>query len=227
MKSYLRFLSRNKLYAAIEVMGLSLALGFIIILASYAKTEFSVGTKQPLSKEIYIIGTSDFFGMTLGTAEEFFPSIPEIKSWTRMSEVEGDGIYVTIGEDYYHVTSVALDTNFLKLFDYNLTGCSRDRILDSDDEVIISESFAKKAFSGENPVGRTIECGGKSRTIVGVLQDFGPSDVFKPADVFMSMELVNGYVQKMDQFGSVHTFVTLNEGANPDDVATKLLDKYC
>ena len=93
MKSYLRFLSRNKLYAAIEVMGLSLALGFIIILASYAKTEFSVGTKQPLSKEIYIIGTSDFFGMTLGTAEEFFPSIPEIKSWTRMSEVEGDGIY--------------------------------------------------------------------------------------------------------------------------------------
>ncbi len=227
MKSYLRFLSRNKLYAAIEVMGLSLALGFIIILASYAKTEFSVGTKQPLSKEIYIIGTSDFFGMTLGTAEEFFPSIPEIKSWTRMSEVEGDGIYVTIGEDYYHVTSVALDTNFLKLFDYNLTGCSRDRILDSDDEVIISESFAKKAFAGENPVGRTIECGGKSRTIVGVLQDFGPSDVFKPADVFMSMELVNGYVQKMDQFGSVHTFVTLNEGADPDDVATKLLDKYC
>ena len=227
MKSYLRFLSRNKLYAAIEVMGLSLALGFIIILASYAKTEFSVGTKQPLSKEIYIIGTSDFFGMTLGTAEEFFPSIPEIKSWTRMSEVEGDGIYVTIGEDYYHVTSVALDTNFLKLFDYNLTGCSRDRILDSDDEVIISESFAKKAFAGENPVGRTIECGGKSRTIVGVLQDFGPSDVFKPADVFMSMELVNGYVQKMDQFGSVHTFVTLNEGADPDDVAAKLLDKYC
>ena len=227
MKSYLRFLSRNKLYAAIEVMGLSLALEFIIILASYAKTEFSVGTKQPLSKEIYIIGTSDFFGMTLGTAEEFFPSIPEIKSWTRMSEVEGDGIYVTIGEDYYHVTSVALDTNFLKLFDYNLTGCSRDRILDSDDEVIISESFAKKAFAGENPVGRTIECGGKSRTIVGVLQDFGPSDVFKPADVFMSMELVNGYVQKMDQFGSVHTFVTLNEGADPDDVAAKLLDKYC
>ena len=125
MKSYLRFLSRNKLYAAIEVMGLPLALGFIIILASYAKTEFSVGTKQPLSKEIYIIGTSDFFGMTLGTAEEFFPSIPEIKSWTRMSEVDGDGIDVTIGEDYYHVTSVALDTNFLKLFDYNLTGCSR------------------------------------------------------------------------------------------------------
>ena len=43
----------------------------------------------------------------------------------------------------------------------------------------------------------------------------------------MSMELVNGYVQKMDQFGSVHTFVTLNEGADPDDVAAKLLDKYC
>ena len=31
MKSYLRFLSRNKLYTAIEVVGLSVALAFVLV----------------------------------------------------------------------------------------------------------------------------------------------------------------------------------------------------
>ena len=34
MKSYLRFLSRNKLYTAIELVGLSIALAFVIILGA-------------------------------------------------------------------------------------------------------------------------------------------------------------------------------------------------
>ena len=34
MKSYLRFLSRNKLYTAIEVVGLCIALTFVIILGA-------------------------------------------------------------------------------------------------------------------------------------------------------------------------------------------------
>lgn len=35
--TYLKFLSRNKLYTFIEVFGLSVALGFVILLASYAR----------------------------------------------------------------------------------------------------------------------------------------------------------------------------------------------
>ena len=41
MKSYLRFLSRNKLYTAIEVVGLSLALAFVIVLGSYILEDLS------------------------------------------------------------------------------------------------------------------------------------------------------------------------------------------
>ena len=42
MKSYLRFLSRNKLYTAIEVVGLSVALAFVIVLSSYIVNDMSV-----------------------------------------------------------------------------------------------------------------------------------------------------------------------------------------
>ena len=34
MKSYLRFLNRNRLYTAIEITGLSIALAFVLLLAN-------------------------------------------------------------------------------------------------------------------------------------------------------------------------------------------------
>ena len=43
MKSYFVFLKRNKLYTAIQVFGLAVALGFVILLASHARKEYMVG----------------------------------------------------------------------------------------------------------------------------------------------------------------------------------------
>ena len=225
MNTYFKFLSKNKLYTTIEAFGLSLALGFIILLASYARTEFSVGAHQPLSKQLYAIGTEDMIGMTLGTGEEFFPSMPEITSWTRVA-VYGDAD-VTVDGEYYQVEADALDTNFLKLFDYRITGCDRNRILAAEDDVIVSEAFAKKAFGGDDPIGRTVVFNKKNLTVTGVLKDFGPYDAFSPCDIFLSMKLMDGVVMKMDQFGAVQTLVTLADGTNPGDVAAKPLDKYC
>ncbi|MBO5628536.1 MAG: hypothetical protein J5965_05585, partial [Aeriscardovia sp.] len=65
MKSYLRFLSRNKLYAIIEAFGLAFALGFVILLVSYAKAEFSRGRNIKNADKIYLLGSGDMFGMTL------------------------------------------------------------------------------------------------------------------------------------------------------------------
>ena len=42
MKSYLRFLSRNKLYTAIEVVGLSIALAFVLLIGTYVWQQYSV-----------------------------------------------------------------------------------------------------------------------------------------------------------------------------------------
>ena len=42
MKSYLKFLSRNKLYTAIEAVGLAVSLAFVIIIGSYVWQQFAV-----------------------------------------------------------------------------------------------------------------------------------------------------------------------------------------
>ena len=94
MKSYFTFLGRNKLYTAIQFCGLATALGVVILLASYADTEFNIGNNQSYSHQLYAVGYGDEIGMTTGTAPELFPSIPEIKEWTRLIHIEAANLMV-------------------------------------------------------------------------------------------------------------------------------------
>ena len=222
--TYLRFLSRNKLYTFIEVFGLSVALGFVILLASYARTEFCVGAKQPLSRQLYVIGAGNSFGMTLGTSEEFFPSVPEIKAWTRISY--GGTADVMVGDDYYQAAEISVDTNFFKFFDYRLTGCPKDNVLENEDEVILSESFAKKVFGNEDPIGRTLSVDKSKWTVVGVVEDFGPVDVFNHCDMFTSIKRAQRRFAWMDNFGNTIPIVRLDEGTDVEKVRDDLLKKY-
>ena len=221
--TYLKFLSRNKLYTLIEFFSLSVALSFVILLASYARTEYSVGARQPLSKELYIVGAGSFAGMTIGTADEFFPSIPEISEWTRIADAKAN---VRLGEDYYQVQGCYIDTNFFQLFDYRLRGCSPEKVLENQDEVLLSERFAAKLFGAENPIGRSIEVGNSQKTVAGVVEDFGPCDLFTHFDLFCSIKIFEKKVQWMDNFGSSIPIARLRKDADVDQVRERLLQKY-
>ena len=225
MKSYFKFLSRNKLYTAIEAFGLSVALGFVIILGAYTTMEYSVGKGNENTKEIYAVGSGDYLGMTWGTAQEFFPSIPEIKEWTRIGEANNIPGFM-VGETFFKTDAYCIDPNFFEFFGYDVRGCSSDKVLTSKNEAIISESFAAKAFGNENPIGKTMKCDTLTFKITGVMPDFGKSDVFNPYDVLVSMKYKEEITAKMDNFGETVPFVRLAKDADPDKVNEKLLDKY-
>ena len=225
MKSYFKFLSRNKLYTAIEAFGLSVALGFVIILGAYTTMEYSVGKGNENTKEIYAVGSGDYLGMTWGTAQEFFPSIPEIKEWTRIGVTNNIPGFM-VGETFFKTDAYCIDPNFFEFFGYDVRGCSSDKVLTSKNEAIISESFAAKAFGNENPIGKTMKCDTLTFKITGVMPDFGKSDVFNPYDVLVSMKYKEEMTVKMDQFGETVPFVRLAKDADPDKVNEKLLDKY-
>ena len=183
MKSYVKFLSRNKLYATIEALGLSVALAFVLILVSYATAEYRVGTNQKQAKELYVAGSGDYLGMTWGIAKEFFPSIPEIKGWTRFGEYYAPQGAMIDGQ-YYEAKYLAIDPNFSQFMGYKCRGCAPDHLLSDAHQAMVSESFAKKAFGNANPIGRTIQCGKLQLKVVGIMEDFDREDLLNPYDIF-------------------------------------------
>ena len=225
MKSYFKFLSRNKLYTAIEAFGLSVALGFVVILGAYAMMEYGVGKGNEKAKEIYAVGSGDYLGMTWGTAQEFFPSIPEIKEWTRVATANNIPGFM-VGETFFKTDAYCVDPNFFEFFGYDVRGCRHDRVLTSENEAIVSESFAAKAFGNGDAIGKTLKYDTLTFRVTGVMPDFGKSDIFEPYDVMVSMKYAEKLTAKMDNFGETVPFIRLDKDADPAKVSDKLLDKY-
>ena len=69
MKSYLKFLSRNKLYTVIEAVGLAVSLAFVILIGSYAWQQWAVTKENPDRAHIYNFGMPDFPGLTYGFSD--------------------------------------------------------------------------------------------------------------------------------------------------------------
>ena len=137
-----------------------------------------------------------------------------------------DNTDIMVGDDYYKAAEASVDTNFFNLFDYRLVGCHRDRVLENEDEVILTETFAKKVFGNEDPIGRTLNVDKDKWTVIGVVEDFGPTDVFKHYDLFTSIKRAQKRVAWMDNFGSTIPIVRLDEGTDVDKVRDDLLKKY-
>lgn len=225
MKTYFIFLSRNKLYTAIQFLGLSIALSFVVLLASYAKTEFSIGNNQPLAQKLYAAGFGERIRMPIGAAPELFPAIPEIASWTRAVPLEE--LDILVEDDLYQVKAMAVDPNYFEMFTYEwLTPASPIKWIQSD-EVVLSEEFAYKAFGNEDPIGQVVNYPEKGKLkVAGVLKSFAKQELLKPIDMIIPVKLVEKDFLWMGDFGAAVSFVVLNEGASLEQVTRKLLDQY-
>ena len=97
MKSYLRFLGRNKLYTAIEVVGLSVSLAFAIIVGTYAWNMYTLTWNIPDHENIYALNGADHGEASLDIYHNL-DKIPEIK---QKALYQYSDIFVVDEEDMY------------------------------------------------------------------------------------------------------------------------------
>ena len=229
MKTFFKFLQRNKLYTAIEAFGLSVALGFVVLLVSYARTEYSVGRTSPSYDSIYVIGSGDYVGMTMGTGKHILSKMPSITSWTRLSGPWDNDMLV--GDQYMKAKGMAVDADFFTYMNMPLRQGSARQALQDDGSVVLSESFAMKAFGTTDVLGKTLVWRKSQEEqprlrVTGVMPDMSASSIFTPTDMLLPVSMVEDMVQEMDNFGSVQTFVRLAPGADPAQVEKDLLKGY-
>jgi ABC-type antimicrobial peptide transport system permease subunit len=181
MKSYLKFLSRNKLYTAIEAVGLAVSLAFVILIGSYVVQQNEVAHESPEWKRTFVLGSDDFLGLTYWDKEEVEMNIPEVMAVTHMALLWQPTIQ--IGEELVRGTGMEADAEFFEVFpQYQIIeGNVQDFVGKTD--VLISQSLARRlAINGESLVGSILKVNESERTIKGVYADFENS-FFLPCDV--------------------------------------------
>ena len=224
MKSYLRFLSRNKLYTAIEVVGLSVALAFVLIIGSYVWQEYSISRENPDYERIYIPTQS----MPYGIFEPMKEQIPEIEKITLVNSF--DDVVMECDDERLVTRGLAVRGDFFDIFDYEFfigdAGC-----LESYTDIVISESYAAKlAGKPELAVGMKIvpvDYPSQAYTVTGVIKDFD-QNYWKYMDFICKGESpLNDSAQKNPIFTlSATAFIKVAESADVDALRGKIQEIF-
>ena len=226
MKSYLRFLSRNRLYTIIEAVGLSVSLAFVILIGCHVWQQVSIKWENEDADRIYTVGLPDYVGLTYGTAEAFASDIPDIELYTRYMV---DMNYASINGEGIKVNIASVDPSFFEMFPYYevLHGSLAD--LEAGTNAFVSREFADRMSSeGNDIVGQVIFLYGQQLTVVGIIEDFR-NTLFKPVDILIDAKSpANIYTcnNPFDQYGSVLSFFKVRKDTDRDDLYDKI-DAAC
>lgn len=218
-KSHFRFLSRNKLYTFINVLGLSLSLMFVIYIANFTIGEFTTDSFQEKADKIYVLGNETYAGSSYSVGSRLQSRYPEIDKICSVVPVgQGQEFTVKIINDDVHGKAIAVDSTFFDLFSFELKMGNRDNVLASRNSMVISERFAKKAFGDIDPIGQGVVFKDEEYIVNGVVEDF-KNTMFNYTDMIIRIEKMESYTAKTH--GGVALFIQAVEGA---DIASKTDD---
>ncbi len=157
MKSYFKFLSRNKAYTAIDVFGLAISMMFVVLIGCYTWQESHVDKQHSKADRIYYVGLNFNGDKSMGAhwylqflLKDKFPEIEAASGFSRRSRtLDYDG--KQIATNCYFV-----DSAFFDIFDFKLIQGDPKTVLDNPTNIVVTQEFARKLWGDEDPMGKSI-----------------------------------------------------------------------
>jgi putative ABC transport system permease protein len=171
-----RVLTRQRLYAALNILGL--AVGVAVFLVLWLDVRFETGFERciPHADQIYLVQsriagmgrTPATMGATLEELRSDYPQLVGTRYWGQSATIRQGG----------QITSEQLevvDPDFFKVFDLPLIAGDKATIFRAPDDLILTRAKATHYFGSANPLGQhlTITFNGVTRAyrVAGVLKD--------------------------------------------------------
>jgi putative ABC transport system permease protein len=156
----LRFLKQNKLFAGINIFGLSIALAVSFIMLLFIINELSFNTSYKNRKQIYRVLscnveydiTHDRTSYVLSRSiKDEFPQVKYVAPTKDMGEFS-----IKLNEEFIPIShAIGTDSEIFKIFDIHIAGY-QENILDEPNSIVLSRKQSQKFFSGEDPIGKEL-----------------------------------------------------------------------
>ncbi len=162
LKTALRFLKQNKVFAGINALGLSIALAASFIILLFVINELSYDHCHKNSKRVFrVLNYYEDFKKTMsGTpyilAKALKEEFPEIEKAIRVRPMRG--FKLKLKDEMINVpNAMATDSDIFDIFTLPLImGSSHQNLLEDQNSIVLSRDLASKLFPGQNPVGKEI-----------------------------------------------------------------------
>lgn len=203
MKSFWNFLRKNKLYAAVNLVGLTVSMAFVLLLAVYIQRQLTTDSFQQNADRIYVVANEDNVTMGYWLDKHLKNNFPEIEKGCCVANIASAAAFNIDGERVYGST-MAADSTFFEMFSYDLVEGNKADWRVSQDRCMVSREFANAHFGDKDPLGQTISLnyeGSFQFTVCGVYEDFGNS-ILKAPDVLIRGDLMPKINSSHDEFMS-------------------------
>ncbi|MEL6866549.1 MAG: ABC transporter permease, partial [Bacteroidota bacterium] len=185
IKIAFRNLFRQKLYAGINILGLSLGMSICILVLLFVRNEYQYDKWYENSDRIYrFTGSFKYDGEVEPTALSPRPlarmladELPEVEAATHVLTAWNEWLVKSEGIEFYTDQYARVDSTFFDVFAMPFAHGNRTTIFDQPDQVVLSKDFAQRIFGEENPMGKVLNIRNRKDFIVaGVLEKSqGPS----------------------------------------------------
>ena len=229
MKSFWNFLRKNKLYAAVNLVGLTVSMAFVLLLAVYIQRQLTTDSFQQNADRIYVVANEDNVTMGYWLDKHLKNNFPEIEKGCCVANIASAAAFNIDGERVYGST-MAADSTFFEMFSYDLVEGNKADWRVSQDRCMVSREFANAHFGDKDPLGQIISFnyeGSFQLTVCGVYEDFGNS-ILKAPDVLIRGDLMPKINSSHDEFmsnaGGGICFVMAYPGADLQARHSDILD---
>lgn len=228
-KSFLRHLSKNKLYTAVTVLGFAISLTFIILLSVYIKNERAVDDFHQNKERIYRL-ENESVDFSPPIATDLKDRYPEIESFTRT--LEGDGRIMASDGRKFKIRYLGVDTPFFDIFSFPLLNGRPDEVLRAENSIVLSKSMALKLFGSIEAVGKTVSINTDHDFIVtGVMENFPKNSHLMYQDALVNLKAFKrlwGFENILQEYGfaSISIYLMAEENADLPSKAPQILEAF-
>lgn len=163
LKTSLRFFKQNKLFAGINVLGLSIALAASFIILLYVINELSYNRCHKNRAQVYKVLNYyvDFKNTMAGTpyilATALKEEFPQIQKAVRTRRI--NGLKLKLNNELISMqNAVGADSEIFDIFTLPMVGKqSAEKLLDEPNAIVLSREQAEKFFPQQDPVGKELK----------------------------------------------------------------------
>lgn len=225
----IRNILRNRLYSFLNILGLSVAMVaviFIFLWVFYQTGYDKFNTNYDRIYQINNLSKNDGSRWD-GTPSPFAPVIaensPVIESITRLKRF--GGFALSYGDKkFIENNGITSDPGIFEIFSFKTVVGNAKEALNNENTIVITESFAKRYFGYEDPMGKQLLLEGEiPLTIQAVIKDV-PSQSHLQFDIIFSHRFAMKYKICGLEWGDPNflTYILLQKGASTEDAINSM-----
>ena len=229
LKPYFRYLSRNRFFTLVNVLGLSISLMFVLLITDMVIRQLTVDKDIEDVERIHVLTTERYATSHYIVGRNLEGRYPAMEDWCIVSPAH---LYALTeeSEDKKVVSTYFAKDNFCDFFRMEpIAGDVKTMLLDNHG-VVLTEQGANKIFGSTDVLGRTVNLLGNAYTVKGVVRGFRNSMFSEELDVILPFYAMKYYYWGISMesptiadMGCSVIFARFVEGYNPAEIEDDML----